>query len=143
MISCLKIRVSAAPKLTRLHTFTSHHIKMTEIAMYLQSWDMQGHFERRASAELLAVIPSNQLLGRVLFWDTSSCISAQEITGCHRVRKFVSPCTRACNWSHFWARWSPSTTSHCLLTRGACPKWRGSIPCVWLNICDKNFNGIC
>jgi hypothetical protein len=67
-ISCLKIRVSVAPKLTwRLQTFTSHHIKMTEIAMYLQSWDMQGHFERRTSADLLAVITSNQLLGRVLF----------------------------------------------------------------------------
>jgi len=65
MISCLKMRVSAAPKLTlQLHTFVSQHIKMTKIAMYLQSWNMQGHFERRTSEGescLLAVTPSNQL----------------------------------------------------------------------------------
>jgi hypothetical protein len=70
MVSCLKLRVSA-PKLTmKLHTFASHHIKMTKIAMYLQSWNMQGHFERRISEDdsyLLAVTPSNQLLGKVLF----------------------------------------------------------------------------
>jgi len=119
LISCLKLRVSPAPKLTlRLHTFASHRIKMTNIAMYLQSCNMQGHFERRTSEDescLLAVIPSNKLLGRVLFWDTSSSTSGQEITKCREIRKFVSPCTRAGNWSHFWARWTPSTTSHDLL----------------------------
>jgi len=67
VIGYLKLWLNAAPKLTsRLPTFASYHIKVTKIAMYLQSWNMQCHFERRTSEEescLLAVVPSNQLLG--------------------------------------------------------------------------------
>jgi len=67
MIGCLKLRVSAAPKLTlRLPTFASYHIKMTKIAMYMQSWNMQCHFERRTSEEescLLAVVTKEPAAG--------------------------------------------------------------------------------
>jgi hypothetical protein len=91
----------------------------------------------------LAVTPSNQLLGKVLFWDTNSSSSSQEINQCHGAREFVFPCTRARNWSHFWARWTPSSSSHDLLTPVELAQWRGLLPCGWLNIYDENLNRIC